>query len=234
VFNSFFIPFGHTPTVVQPHCFRSSAAADVGIDWRSVVDALRPLTPEIWRSLPGVERKRFVRHLRPYRDVHRHRVAPDVSEQLTRLIGEEQIQIHAGRLSDYRKDENQVVVTFRRRRDGRAEKLHVSRVINCTGPEADWRRIDNSLFSSLFAQRLARPDSLFLGLDADHNGSVLNWQGAVSKSLFAIGPLRKGGLWETTAVPELRQQAYSLAEHIVRVISEESCAEEQPTDSLSR
>jgi uncharacterized NAD(P)/FAD-binding protein YdhS len=206
----------------------------VGIDWRSVVDALRPLTPEIWRSLPGVERKRFVRHLRPYRDVHRHRVAPDVSEQLTRLIGEEQIQIHAGRLSDYRKDENQVVVTFRRRRDGRAEKLHVSRVINCTGPEADWRRIDNSLFSSLFARRLARPDSLFLGLDTDRNGSVLNWRGAALKSLVTIGPLRKGGLWETTAVPELRQRAYGLAEHIMRVISEEGCAEQQPTDSLSR
>jgi len=211
-----------------------SAAADAGIGWRSVIDALRPVTPEIWRSLPGVERKRFVRHVRTYWDVHRHRIAPDVSEQLTRLISEDRIQIHAGRVTHYREDENQAVVTFRLRRDGRAEQLHVGRVINCTGPEADWRRIDNSLFSSLFAQRLARPDSLFLGVDTDHNGCVLNWQGTASRSLFAIGPLRKGGLWETTAVPELRQQAYSLAEHIVRVISEEGCAEEQPTDSLSR
>jgi uncharacterized NAD(P)/FAD-binding protein YdhS len=113
-------------------------------------------------------------------------------------------------------------------------ELRVGRVINCTGPEADWRRIDNSLLSSLFAQRLARPDPLFLGLDVDADGSVLNDQAVASQTLFAIGPVRKGKLWETTAVPELREQASNLAEHIVRIMSAERAAAEAPTETLRR
>jgi uncharacterized NAD(P)/FAD-binding protein YdhS len=209
-------------------------AAEVGIDWRSVIDALRPVTPEIWRSLPEIERRRFMRHARPYWEVHRHRIAPEVSDQLTRLVNEGQIIVHAGRITDYREGENHAAVTYRRRGDGQTNELHVGRVINCTGPEADWRRIDNSLWSSLFAQRLARPDPLFLGLDVERDGSVVNDQGVASKCLFAIGPVRKGGLWETTAVPELRQQASDLAERIVRAMNEGRSTEVQATEPLSR
>jgi uncharacterized NAD(P)/FAD-binding protein YdhS len=210
------------------------AAAKAGLDWRCVIDALRPVTPDIWRSLPDTERRRFMRHVRPYWDAHRHRVAPEVSEQLSGLIRNGRIQIHAGRITNYREDENQAGVSYRRRQDGRTEELFVGRVINCTGPEADWRRIDNSLLSSLFAQRLARPDALFLGLDVDADGSVLNDQAVPSQSLFAIGPVRKGKLWETTAVPELRQQASDLAEHIVRIMSAARSAVEESIEPLSR
>lgn len=210
------------------------AAAVAGMDWRSVIDALRPVTSEIWHSLPDEERKRFMRHARSYWDVHRHRVAPEINERLSCLSQEGRIQIHAGRITHYREENNHAAVTYRRRRDGRYQELNVDRIINCTGPEADWRRIDNSLLSSLFAQRLARPDPLFLGLDVDLDGSVRNDRGIASRSLFAIGPVRKGSLWETTAVPELRQQASSLAEHIVRVMNEVRSAEELSTEALSQ
>ena len=208
------------------------AAAEAGIDWRSVIDALRSVTPEIWRSLPDEERRRFMRHARPYWEVHRHRVAPEINERLSCLIQEGRIQVHAGRITHYREEGNRVTVTYRRRRNGQIEELNIDRVINCTGPEADWRRIDNSLLSSLFAQRLARPDPLFLGLDVDRDGSVRNDRGVASTSLFAIGPMRKGSLWETTAVPELRQQASALAEHIVRVMNEERSAEELSPETM--
>jgi uncharacterized NAD(P)/FAD-binding protein YdhS len=210
------------------------AAAETGADWRSVIDALRPVTPEIWQSLPEGERRRFMRHVRPYWDAHRHRVAPEISERLAYLVQQGRIQLHAGRITNYREEGNHAVVTYRRRRDGLAEEVDVDRVINCTGPEADWRRIDNSLLSSLFAQRLARPDPLFLGLDVDRDGSVRNDLGVASKSLFAIGPVRKGSVWETTAVPELRQQAFSLAEHILRVMNEERSAEKLSAETLNQ
>jgi uncharacterized NAD(P)/FAD-binding protein YdhS len=197
------------------------AAAAVGTDWRSVIDAIRPVTQDIWRSLPTEERKRFVRHLRSYWDSHRHRVAPELADLLSHLTEEGQIQIHGGRITHYREDQDQACVTFRRRQDGQMQELRVDRVINCTGPEANWRRIDNSLLNSLFAQGLAKPDPLFLGLDVDSNGAALDEQGLASKSLFAIGPVRKGNLWETTAVPELRNQAADLAEHIVGILKED-------------
>ena len=68
---------------------------------------------------------------------------------------------------------------------------------------------------SLFAQGLARPDPLFLGLDVDEEGALLDCSRTPSQSLYAIGPARKGCLWETTAVPEIRTQAAQLAEHLV-------------------
>jgi uncharacterized NAD(P)/FAD-binding protein YdhS len=210
------------------------AAAVAGIDWRGVIDALRPVTSEIWNSLSDEERRRFMRYARPYWEVHRHRLAPEVSERLSCLIQEGRIEVHAGRITHYREEDTHATVTYRRRRDRQTEVLNVDRVINCTGPEADWRRLDNSLLSSLFAQGLARPDSLFLGLDVDRYGSVRNDQGVASRSLFAIGPVRKGSLWETTAVPELRQQASSLAEQIIRVLNEERSVEELSTETLSR
>lgn len=210
------------------------AATEAGADWRSVIDVLRPVTPEIWRSLPDEERRRFMRHVRSYWDAHRHRVAPEISERLTYLVQQGRVQVHAGRITNYREDGNRAVVTYRRRRDGLAGEVEVDRVINCTGPEADWRRIDNSLLSSLFAQGLARPDPLFLGLDVDRDGSVRNDLGVASKSLFAIGPVRKGSVWETTAVPELRQQACHLAEHMLRVMNEELAVDKMSTETLSQ
>ena len=210
------------------------AAAETGADWRSVIDALRPVTPEIWQSLPEEERRRFMRHVRPYWDAHRHRVAPEISERLAYLVQQGRVQVHAGRISNYREEGNHAVVTYRRRRDGLAEEVNVDRVINCTGPEANWRRIDNSLLSSLFAQRLARPDPLFLGLDVDPDGSVRNDLGVASRSLFAIGPVRKGSVWETTAVPELRHQACRLAEHMLRVLNEDAAADTWSAETLSQ
>src|SRR5690606_24232851 len=51
-------------------------AAREGIGWQAVIDALRPSVPEIWDTLAEDERARFVRRLRPFWEVHRHRIAP--------------------------------------------------------------------------------------------------------------------------------------------------------------
>ena len=56
-----------------------------GGDWRSVIDALRPHTQRLWRSMSLVQRRRFLRHARPYWDLHRHRMAPEIEEQMAAL-----------------------------------------------------------------------------------------------------------------------------------------------------
>lgn len=49
-----------------------------GEPWQRLIDGLRPLTQDIWRALPLEEKRRFLRHLRPFWEVHRHRMAPQV------------------------------------------------------------------------------------------------------------------------------------------------------------
>jgi len=185
-----------------------------GAEWQSVFDSLRPLVGQIWQSLPEQERRRFLRHVRPYWDVHRHRAAPEIAKFIEDQIAGGQIQLHAGRITNYQELEGSVGVKYLGRKSRKEAYLSVDRVINCTGPETDCRRLDDPLIASLLARGLARPDPLFLGLDASLDGALINLEGHVSQSIYTVGPARKGSLWESTAVPEIRQQVYKLVKHL--------------------
>jgi uncharacterized NAD(P)/FAD-binding protein YdhS len=191
------------------------AASEAGVDWRAVIDTLRPVTQKIWQSLPFDERRRFLRHVRSYWEVHRHRIAPEIGDALASLIHDRQASLYAGRITSYREFQDYVEVGLSDRKSRSQRVLRVDRVLNCTGPESDCRRMNDPLIKSLLAQGLARPDELSLGLDADLNGALLDASGNPSDFLYVIGPARKGRLWETIAVPELRMQASQLAEHLL-------------------
>jgi len=187
------------------------AAEARGSNWREVVDSLRPVTQQIWRSLPHAEQRRFLRHVRTYWDVHRHRIAERIADQLALQLRSGQIVIHAGRITEYAQVADGVDITYRQRKSGRLTKFHVDRVVNCTGPEGDYRRVGSPLLSSLLEKQFVRPDELALGLDVAQDGAIVNSQDSPSNSIYALGPLRKGKLWESVAVPELRVQVAELA-----------------------
>jgi uncharacterized NAD(P)/FAD-binding protein YdhS len=84
-------------------------------------------------------------------------------------------------------------------------------VVNCTGPDTDVQRVDDPLVQSLLAQGTAVPDPLGLGLRTTADGELVDSGGEGHGDLFLVGPLRKGLLWENTAVPELRVEAERLA-----------------------
>jgi uncharacterized NAD(P)/FAD-binding protein YdhS len=186
-----------------------------GIEWQSVFDSLRPLVARIWQSLPEPERRRFLRHVRPYWEVHRHRAAPEIAQSIADQLSGGQIQVHAGRITNHAENKHGVKLTYRDRKTGKSNSLLVDRVINCTGPESDCRRLEDPLMSALLTQGLARPDTLFLGLDVSPDGALVGSDGSISQSLYAVGPALKGSLWESTAVPELREQIHKLAQHLV-------------------
>jgi uncharacterized NAD(P)/FAD-binding protein YdhS len=187
------------------------AAEGQGDDWRSVIDSLRSLTPTIWQSLSRKEQSRFLRHLRPYWDTHRHRIAPEIGEILQYQLGNGRVQMHAGRITGFEEASTGVQITYGDHKTQKTQRLQVDHVINCTGPQTDCRKIDSPLLSNLLRQGLVRPDPLLLGLDCSHEGALIDTEGVPSGSLFAVGPSPKGSLWESVAVPELRAQANDLA-----------------------
>jgi len=95
------------------------------------------------------------------------------------------------------------------------ETLTVGRVINCTGPARDIRLSASKLMQSLLANGIGRPGPLALGLDVSDCGALIGEDGLVQDRLYAIGPLLKDHLWETTAVRELRTQAAELAHRLL-------------------
>lgn len=193
-----------------------------GSNWREVIDSLRPATQRIWRSLPHVEQRRFLRHLRTYWDVHRHRIAERIADQLALQLRSGKIQIHAGRITGYHEPPEAVDIIYRDRKSGEPRNLRVNRVLNCTGPDGDYRRVSSPLVLSLTQEGLARPDELRLGLDVADDGAIIDARGSPSNSLFAIGPLRKGKLFESIAVPELRVQVAELAHLLIGCVPPET------------
>ena len=190
-------------------------AAARGQDWRSVVDEIRPRTQELWQALSLREKQQFLRHVRPYWDVHRHRIAPDVADEINKLRQTGQLIVHAGRIQAYQEDSNGVDVIVRLRHTKESETLHVSRVVNCTGPASNYGKLQHPLIVNLRSQGLLCPDVLAIGIETAANGALLNAQGIASKLLYTLGPTRKYGLWETVAVPEIRGQALALAQELL-------------------
>lgn len=186
-----------------------------GSNWRAVIDGLRPHTQALWQSWSLEEKRRFLRHLRPYWEIHRHRAPARLMDTMKELGASGRLQSVAGRLLDLRETPTGVGVRIRRRIEKDVLEFEVQRVVNCTGPESNYRRLTHPLVAGLMQQGLIQPDPLGLGLMTDARGALLDQEGIASHSLYTLGPPRKGELWETTAVPEIRVQAQALARQLL-------------------
>ena len=185
------------------------------VGWRGAVDALRPHAQPLWRGLSEAEQRRFLRHVRPYWDVHRHRIAPQVAEQLRMMIGEGRLEVVAGRIGAVREMPGSLSVEIARRgrpstalgTNGGRERF--SAVFNCTGPLGAMARTQDPLLRQMIDGGLVAVDRLGIGLAVDQASRA-------GSGVWALGPLTKGEFWEIVAVPDIRGQAASVADDIAR------------------
>ena len=187
------------------------AATARGIDWRSVIDSLRPQTQALWRNLPFAERRRFLRHVRPYWEVHRHRMSPVIAAEIGELRHSGLLSIVAGRIVGLETGAKGICLGVRARGGSVVQAMSAGWLVNCSGPQVDYGRVRDPLLKSLFESGLARPDPLKLGLDVTDDYRLLDRNGVAAGALFALGPPIRGSLWETTAVPDIRKQCEALA-----------------------
>ncbi|MEB3327836.1 MAG: FAD/NAD(P)-binding protein [Candidatus Sericytochromatia bacterium] len=192
---------------------RTAAAA--GHDWQVVMEALRPVVPALWGALPWVERRRFLRHARGPWEAHRQLLPPPTATRLQAAVQAGRISVRAGRVRALEAAADGARVHLRAAGAGDAV-LSVARVVVCTGPDDNYRRVREPLAQALIGSGLARPDALRLGLDVAPGGQVLDEDGVPRRGLWAVGAMRKGALWESTAVRELRGQAAEVAAGLCR------------------
>ncbi|HEX8379111.1 MAG TPA: FAD/NAD(P)-binding protein [Allosphingosinicella sp.] len=184
------------------------------MNWQAAVDQLRPHTQALWASAPPERRKRFLRHLRPYWDVHRHRIAPEIGDRIETMQSQSRLSFEAGKLVSITADDAGAQVTWRRRGAAGTEELSVARIVNCTGPRGDVTRSGEPLLDQLAGQGRIRPDPCRIGIDIDEHCRAVGKDGTPAASLFAIGPMTRGALWEVVAVPDIRVQTDKLAREI--------------------
>jgi uncharacterized NAD(P)/FAD-binding protein YdhS len=206
------------PTTARQACrlirMQVEQAGTSGIDWRGVIDSIRPYSQQIWQQWPTEERRRFLRHLKAFWEAHRHRAAPEVLEVKFQLEKAGRLQCHRGRIFSISPEKDFLSVQFRDSNAHMEKGLRVDYVVNCTGPECNYHKLTDPLVVQLFSRGIIVPDPLFLGLDVGLGGTILNLQGERVPHLHTLGSPQKGILFETTAVPELRAQAAELAGRI--------------------
>jgi uncharacterized NAD(P)/FAD-binding protein YdhS len=172
-------------------------AAELGIPWTSVVNDLRAYTPMLWQNWDLSQRQQFLRHVRPYWEVHRHRLPAASIAALNALEGRGQLMRFGARLADVSATEQGFCVRFVPRGAKEAQTLDVNWILNCTGPQSLGKKLNESWVQSGMAHELLKADALNLGIELSTKAN---------DRLHLIGPPRKGSSWESTALREIRQQ----------------------------
>ncbi|HEY6748459.1 MAG TPA: FAD/NAD(P)-binding protein [Mycobacteriales bacterium] len=179
-----------------------------GGDWRRAVDGLRPVTSTWWAALDEPSRRAFLGTAARRWDRVRHRVDPAVHEWLEQRRSDGSLVVHAASVSGAVPGPGHLRVTLT---DGSV--IRAAAVLNCTGAGTSVSASADPLLMNLLATGLITPGPLDLGLATDSSGRVIPATGR--PGIWALGPLRRGDLWESTAIPEIRVQAAALARDLV-------------------
>ncbi|MBA5979406.1 FAD/NAD(P)-binding protein [Pseudomonas sp. MD195_PC81_125] len=194
---------------LRRHCLDAIAQ---GIDWQAPLDTVRAHIGRLWSQATDVQRRQFVRHVRPWWESHHHRSPPLSAALVERLHNEGRLRIQAASFKGLEPSTQQgISIRIRPRGESETRVVHGAALINSSGIEYDWRRVARPLPQQLLARGLVRPGPLALWIAAAVDGAVLNSEGQVASRLFAMGPPLRGMWWESTAVTDVALQAKALA-----------------------
>ena len=217
-YPSFYPELAHETTVtgvVAVYKRHLRAATAQGLDWRPVLDSLRPHLGCIWAAWPLAEQRRFLQHLAGLWAVARHRSPPQNAEAVAALTAAGLVQLQIGTVREILPAGTRLRVGVRT--NGPENCWYTAdHVVSCAGPMLNYARITDPLVASLRESGELTPDPLHLGLLTNAHGALLTADGGASPNLFTLGPSRRPAYFESTAVPELRQQAAALAAHLAQ------------------
>jgi uncharacterized NAD(P)/FAD-binding protein YdhS len=197
--------------VLGRHC---EAMREQGLQPAALVDKLRPFTQRLWQGLSLADKQRFLREWKTIWNVLRHRAPLVVHDKVTAAIAEGRLKVVKGKARPV-KSEGPLIRLAVDRGAGTERILEGGMLINCTGPREGYTKGGSTLLSNLLARGLVVADDLDMGIRVTPALTTLQRDGSQSRYLLALGCLLKGTLWETTAVPELRQQSYRVAQSVV-------------------
>jgi len=183
-----------------------------GGDWRDVIDSLRPFNQKIWINLSTSDKLLFLKRLNRLWNITRHRIPQEYQATLNELTKTKQLELHSGKIDTIGQEGKNLMITIRHT-NGTKTSFDVQRVINCTGPQLNYLKLNDPFIQNMFQKGLIHPHPLNLGLDATAEGKVKNHYD--ENSIYTLGSTLTGVLFESTAVPELKVQAEALAHTLI-------------------
>jgi len=191
----------------EEHCCR---LRDRGLNPALLVDRLRPHMQQIWQRFSVAEKRAFAREHAARWNVHRHRIAPEIHAQVMAAVRSGRLTVHAATIERLERDGDRIRVAL-----SRGDSLAGDLVVNATGPQLRFSKSGSPLLCRLRDRGLVVTDEVDMGIRVEQDHSVVPVAGHLLGLLFALGPLLRGTLWETTAVPELRGQARRVADAVL-------------------
>jgi len=192
-----------------------TAASAVGASWQQALDALRPQLSDLWQGLSPRDRTRFVRLVRPYWEVLRHRAPAEVLARIEARRARNELEVLAGSVLECRARPLALELTLRLR-GGEIRRERVQTLVRCLGPALGRPHAQSPLIASMCSAGLASIDPAGLGIATAEHGRLIDVNGRPSEHLFAIGQLCRASRWETTSVPEIVRDAVAIAAIISR------------------
>jgi uncharacterized NAD(P)/FAD-binding protein YdhS len=186
-------------------------AALFDVSWHAVIDAVRAQGQDIWRNLPVAERRRIVRHLRPFWDVHRFRIAPQVENAIDAALKIGQMESLAASVGAVSYFGDKIRVALRLSRHKGKSLRDVDAVVVATGPAHGSVLANQTYLEGLAAAGLIRLDPVGLGLDCDQHSRLINAKGDAQRTLFVAGPLARGAFGELMGLPQVSIHARDVA-----------------------
>ncbi len=190
-----------------------TAAQAAGRPWENVVDALRQQAVVAWGALDWTERRRLLRHLRAFWDVHRFQSAPQIDATAAAARAAGQLTVRAASVVDAEEMGGGLHVRIRPR--GAAadvcESLQVDAVINCTGPGHRSVVKTHPVLAGLAEDGGLQADPASLGILVDGHGRVVRADGSAWPNLFVAGPLARGTFGELMGLPQVNTQPQAVA-----------------------
>lgn len=187
------------------------AAGEEGLSWHAVIDQVRGEGEALWQGLPVAERRRIARHLRPFWDVHRFRVAPQVEASSEAAIAEGRMTVLAGTVAEVGIDGDGIRCVLRLGRSRSRVERHFDAVVVTTGPGHGGILRSQPFLAGLAAQGYLANDPTGLGLACNGKSQAIGTAGTAEQSLFVSGPLARGTFGELMGLPQVTEHAVFVA-----------------------
>lgn len=206
--------------------------ADIfGASWHGVLDAARGQGRSIWANLPVAERLRLVRHLRPFWDVHRFRIAPQVEAALVDATERGQLETMAASIAAISYNAGKIRAALKRAHSAGTTIRDFDAVIVTTGPAHNAVFDSQDYLTGLADAGLALADPVRLGLWCDEHSRVLDREGWPTQGLYVAGPLARGTFGELMGLPQVSEHAGDVAAEVIASLMAQSDRNDRRADS---
>ncbi|HML27265.1 MAG TPA: FAD-dependent oxidoreductase [Hyphomicrobium sp.] len=190
-----------------------------GVPWQAVIDAVRAQAGLFWPAMPIEERSRLVRHLRPFWDAHRFRIAPQIQNILSRRASEGTFLLSPGTIKGAEAHNDRIDLDVLARRASSPTRHEADYVVITTGPAHGSIIETESHLSTLAQSGWIQADRLGLGILCNVHGRSISRSGDIVEDLLIAGPLARGTFGELMGLPQVTDYALAIAGEVLNELA---------------